>query len=70
MNGLFEAIEKAYFGHYHLHLRPDDLWLAVTQGVSKHLRYKDNAEKYRSVFVDHEGQQEIKVCVNNFRIGK
>lgn len=29
------------------------------QGVSAHLSYKDNAEKYRRVFVDHDKKETI-----------
>ncbi|GAQ90139.1 hypothetical protein KFL_006050020 [Klebsormidium nitens] len=60
-SGLFQAIETAYSGHHNLHLRPDDIMLAIAQGVSAHLSYKDNAEKYRKVFVDHDGKETIKV---------
>lgn len=56
-SGLFKSIKMAYSGHYRLHLRPDDVWLAIAQGVSTHLTYQDNAEKYRKVFVDHEGKE-------------
>lgn len=67
-NGLLAAIEKAYSRHLHLHLRPDDVWLTICQGVSRHLQHGENAEKYRSVFVDHEGQEEITVFVDQFLI--
>ena len=67
-NGLLAAIEKAYNGHLHLHLRPDDVWLTICQGVSRHLQHGNNAENYRSVFVDHEGQEEIVVSVDQFLI--
>lgn len=69
-SGLFGAIHMAYSGHYCLHLRPDDIWLAIAQGVSAHLQYKDNAEKYRHVFVDHEGKETISVCVNGLETCK
>lgn len=35
MSGLFQAIETAYSGHHKLHLRPDDILLAIAQ-VSVH----------------------------------
>jgi hypothetical protein len=69
-NGLFAAIQTAYSGHHHLHLRPDDLWLTICQGVSKHLRFQDNAEKYRSVFVDHQGKQEISISADGQMTGE
>jgi hypothetical protein len=68
-SGLYQAVETAYSGHHKLHLRPDDIMLAISQGVSMHLQYQDNAEKYRRVFVDHEGKEEIRVCADNFRTG-
>lgn len=69
-SGLFEAIRMAYSGHYHLHLRPDDIWLAIAQGVSAHLLYQDNAERYRDKFVDHQGQEDIVINVNHYRRGE
>lgn len=36
-SGLFQAIETAYSGHYDLHLRPDDIVLAIAQ-VSFNIR--------------------------------
>lgn len=60
-SGLLGAFKMAYAGGHCLHLRPDDIWLAVAQGVSAHLSHQENAEKYRNVFVDHQGQQEIVV---------
>lgn len=43
--------------------------LAISQGVGMHLQFQDNAEKYRRVFVDHEGKELIRVCADNFRTG-
>lgn len=60
-SGLLRAIKMAYAGSHCLHLRPDDIWLAVAQGVSAHLSHGENAEKYRNVFVDHQGKQGIVV---------
>ncbi|GAQ79529.1 hypothetical protein KFL_000320280 [Klebsormidium nitens] len=68
-SGLLQAIRLAYSGHHHLHLRPDDIWLAIAQGVSAHLQFEDNAEKYRNVFVDHEGKNKISVSVDSFKTG-
>ncbi|CAG8853962.1 5524_t:CDS:2, partial [Gigaspora margarita] len=40
---------------------PDDVWLTIAQGVSRHINF--NSEKFRSRFVKHEGQQEIFVDI-------
>lgn len=69
VSGLYSAFMRAYSDHLHLHLRPDDLWLAVGQGVSAHLQYEKNGEKFRKFFVDHEGQKAIEVMVRNFLTG-
>lgn len=36
-SGLLGAIKMAYAGGHCLHLKPDDIWLAIAQGVSAHL---------------------------------
>jgi len=56
-HGLASAIIHAYTLHQHLRFSPDDVWLTVAQGVSKHIWH--NAERFRYLFVDHEGQKEI-----------
>ncbi len=48
-HGLATAILHAYNHHQHLRLTPDDIWLTIAQGVSRHINY--NAEKFRSRFV-------------------
>ncbi|CAG8437545.1 9297_t:CDS:2 [Acaulospora colombiana] len=58
-HGLAAAILHAYNEHQHLRLTPDDVWLTIAQGVSRHINY--NAEKFRSKFVEHEGKKEISV---------
>ncbi|CAG8810186.1 13826_t:CDS:2, partial [Racocetra persica] len=44
-NGFAAAILHAYNHHKHLRLSPDDIWLAVAQGVSNHIN--NNSEKFR-----------------------
>ena len=68
-SGLLGAIKLAYAGRYCLNLRPDDLWLAISQGVSAHLQSGKNAEKYRKTFVEHEGKKDIVVDVTEFLTG-
>eukprot|EP00884_Botryococcus_braunii_P014631 jgi/Botrbrau1/23169/Bobra.0041s0020.1 len=53
-NGLFDAIVSAYRNNQHLHLTPDDVWLAIAQGFGHHLSYGDNTEKYRKKIVTDE----------------
>ncbi|GAQ84729.1 hypothetical protein KFL_002030115 [Klebsormidium nitens] len=69
-SGLLGAIEMAYAGGHCLHLRPDDIWLAIAQGVSAHLSHEKNAEKYRNVFVDHQGKEDIVVDCTDFLTGE
>ncbi|KAF0469269.1 hypothetical protein F8M41_025618 [Gigaspora margarita] len=56
-NGFAAAIFHAYNHHQHLRLSPDDVWLTIAQGASRHINY--NAEKFRKRFVKHEGKQEV-----------
>lgn len=69
-SGLLGAIKMAYAGSHCLRLRPDDIWLAIAQGVSAHLSHEKNAEKYRKVFVDHEGKPELVVDCTEFLTGE
>ncbi|RUS27246.1 hypothetical protein BC938DRAFT_483529 [Jimgerdemannia flammicorona] len=64
-NGFFSAIQQAYSQHYHLVLRPDDLWLTIAQGVSAHINHGGNAELYRDKFVAHQGKEEVVVVVDH-----
>lgn len=56
---LLGAVHLAYDGHYPLILRPDDVWLALTQGLALHI--EANAEMLRKQFVSHEGQATLVV---------
>ncbi|RIB10449.1 hypothetical protein C2G38_2206107 [Gigaspora rosea] len=40
-----------------------DVWLTISQGVSRHINY--NAEKFRKRFVRHEGKKEIIIGVDD-----
>ncbi|CAG8518565.1 19946_t:CDS:2 [Gigaspora margarita] len=62
-NGFADAIIHAYNYHKHLRLSPDDVWLTISQGVSRHINY--NAEKFRKRFVRHEGKKEIIIGVDD-----
>ncbi|CAI2178816.1 13980_t:CDS:1 [Funneliformis geosporum] len=56
-HGLASAIIHAYTLHQHLRISPDDVWLTIAQGVSKHIC--NNAERFRNLFVEHKEQEEI-----------
>ena len=62
LSGLFEAVFHAYYSHLHLVLSPDDIWLAIMQGVSFHV--SNNAEMLRDRLVDFQGQKQLTVTVN------
>src|ERR1043165_8993393 len=62
-HGLAAAILHAYNRHQHLRLSPDDVWLTIAQGVSRHINL--NAERFRHYFVDNEDKKEIGVMVND-----
>ncbi|CAG8603303.1 11099_t:CDS:1 [Scutellospora calospora] len=62
-NGFAAAVFHAYNYHKHLRLSPDDIWLTISQGVSRHINY--NAEKFRQRFVKHEGKKEICIMAND-----
>ncbi|PKB98303.1 hypothetical protein RhiirA5_279467, partial [Rhizophagus irregularis] len=67
-HGLAAAILHAYNHHQHLRLTPDDIWLTIAQGVSHHINY--NAEKFRSRFVNHEGKEDIIICIDGILYNK
>ena len=58
-NGLVKGIFEAYSGHHHLILRPEDIWFAILSQFSFYVNA--HAEELRSLFVAHEGQEEITV---------
>ncbi|RIB16074.1 hypothetical protein C2G38_1970860 [Gigaspora rosea] len=62
-NGFAAAIIHAYNNHQHLRLSPDDVWLTISQGVSRHINY--NAEKFRKRFVKHEGKEKVLINVDD-----
>jgi len=58
-NGFVNAVTRAYDGHHHLIIRPDDIWQAIMTQFSFYLNA--NAEKFRSKFVDFEKKKELVV---------
>jgi hypothetical protein len=67
LNGFITAFQVAYDKHFPLALSPDDVWLAVVQGLSTFVNA--NAGRFRSRFARHDGQMEIWVERNSFMKG-
>ncbi|CAM6103611.1 unnamed protein product [Calypogeia fissa] len=59
MNGLVNTAVRAYSGHHHLVLRPDDVWIAILTQFS--LFVNANAQELRHLFVEHEGKEHLVV---------
>ena len=58
-NGFIGTVYNAYSNHYHLVLRPDDVWLQI---VITFANYVDkHAEEMRTLFVEHEGKKKLSV---------
>ncbi len=58
-HAILSAFLYAYNSHEDIVLSPDDIWMMICIYFSKYVN--DNAEKLRSLFVDHEGQQKLSV---------
>jgi hypothetical protein len=58
-NGFVHSVTTAYNHHYHVVIRPDDIWLAITTQFSSYVNA--HAEDLRHVFVAHEGQKDLVV---------
>ena len=58
-NGFVHSAMNAYNQHYHLKIRPEDIWLAVLTQLSCYINA--HAEELRGSFVAHEGKKELKV---------
>lgn len=63
-NGFFHAVHMAFQDHIPLVLRPDDVWLAISQGFALHVG--ENAEKLRSRFVKYEGKTKLRIRRDGF----
>jgi hypothetical protein len=53
------TIIQAWNQHYDLVLSPDHVWTAIATVISTYI--SDHGEELRSVFVDHEGKEEVKI---------
>lgn len=47
-HGFIASVLEAYNRHQHLRITPDDVWLTIAQGVSRHINL--NEEKYNHLF--------------------
>ncbi|KAL8762132.1 MAG: hypothetical protein Q9184_001817 [Pyrenodesmia sp. 2 TL-2023] len=56
-NGFVHGAIRAYNGHHHLRIRPEDVWFAVLSQFS--LFVNAHAEELRGLFVAHEGKKEL-----------
>jgi hypothetical protein len=56
-NGFVKAAWEAYSKHYHLTIRPDDIWFAILSQLNFYIN--KNAEDLRDHFVAHEGKKEL-----------
>ena len=59
-----QMIHSAFAEHYNVTLTPDTIWQVIAQNFSLHIN--ENAEKYRHVFVEHEGSKVISIIRNGF----
>ena len=53
-------IHSAFAEHYNITLTPDSIWQVIAQNFSLHIN--ENSEKYRHIFVSHEGKKRNKYC--------
>ncbi|CAL8075349.1 unnamed protein product [Orchesella dallaii] len=56
-DGFVPTVVEAYNNHLYLIIKPDDIWAAIMAQFSFYIN--KNAEKYRSKFVNFEGQREL-----------
>jgi hypothetical protein len=56
-NGFVYAATRAYNGHHHLVLRPDDIWLSIMTQFSFYINAR--AEEFRDKFVSFEGKKGV-----------
>jgi hypothetical protein len=56
-SALLKAIRVAYDNHLPLRISPDMFWITVVNSVGVHIN--KNAEKFRDIFVDHDGKKTL-----------
>src|SRR5579884_4479704 len=62
------AAHDAFYGHYPLIIRPDDIWFCIAQGFAIHLKL--NAEALRSRLVRHDDKKKLTVFRPDFVLGQ
>ena len=62
-NGFISSIFHAYNYHLTLSLNPNNIFLIICQSISEYIL--NNSEKYRKIFVNHEGKKKLKlnICI-------
>lgn len=50
---------EAWARHMHFAIRPDEVWFAVLAQLCLYMGNKENAERLRHLFVNHEGKEEL-----------
>ncbi|KAF5542955.1 hypothetical protein FNAPI_9843 [Fusarium napiforme] len=58
-NGLVWSCFYAYSNHFHLTIRPEDIWFAIITQLSAYINA--NSETKRDYFVSHRGRKKIEV---------
>ncbi|KAL8734228.1 MAG: hypothetical protein Q9166_001714 [cf. Caloplaca sp. 2 TL-2023] len=64
-NGFVKGAIKAYNQHYHLRIRPEDIWFAILSQLSLYINV--HAEELRGQFVAHEGKKELELKYDGSR---
>lgn len=67
-HALIETLHRAYDQHRNLVLRPDDIWLTISQGFAACVN--QDPERYRQAFVSPEGKKEIYIRRDSFKMGE
>lgn len=56
-SALLSAVRFAYDNHLSLRISPDMFWITIINSIGVHIN--KNAEKYRHVFVEHDGKKTL-----------
>lgn len=64
-NGFVHSAIMAYSHHYHLEIRPEDVWFAILVQLSFYINR--HAEELRGKFVAFEGKKEVRATVDGNR---
>ena len=67
-SSFFESVSIAFNSHYTLKLSVSHILVQIGQALSMHIN--ENSEKFRKIFVSHEGQKELNISRDEFRLGE